>query len=46
MNMAFSSNMYVIQNKCLPEDGLLAQNMWILKAQGILWEVKPNGCNP
>jgi hypothetical protein len=25
--MAFSSNMYAIQNKCLPEDGLLAQNI-------------------
>jgi hypothetical protein len=27
MNMTFSSNMYAIQTKCFPEDGLLAQNI-------------------
>jgi hypothetical protein len=27
INMAFSSNMHAIQNKCFPEDGLLTQNI-------------------
>jgi hypothetical protein len=29
MNMACCNNMYAIQNKCLPKDGLLAHNMWM-----------------